>query len=729
MKRNTRYQAVGYKKLALVIIFLTFLSEKRIPAQINSGQISLPGRSMSSVQTIRVDSLTGTPASLSNINHPVDADSPENMAREYLSNYADQFGMTNDLSDLHIRSVKETRAGYRIHFDQFVDDIQVYNASVVVSINRNNQIVFIMNHYKPIKNVSGSLAATKTPVNSISTINGDHEDSIKDSKTIVYFGEHGAKYAKLLNIVSKDGVKTREIVVDPVNAEILEDTDMILYNKKTHDHKSKQLKVTGMVYDPDPVTLMQAEYGIYGLLDDFDKSTNLLDSLLVSVHLPDIDYNSETQTYNLAGHYAAIVDQQAPFSGLHSQKSPEFNFTRSDSSFEAVNVYYHIDKSMRYINEELGYTVMPYQYPGGVRFDPHALENKVNARYQDGYLYFGSPNGYVDLGEDCAVILHELGHGIHDWITDGNLSNREGLSEGSGDYWAQSYIRSLNLRNQADPGYNWFVCWGGQPRWQNPYLRKTESEFLYNVELSGINEIDGQIWSSALMLIYDIIGKENTDKLFLEALSMTSRFSIQRDAAYAFLQADRDLFNGAHLDIILNVFTKKGYLLPENVFAVTQNSGHAPLRIQFSDLLLLPDQDQVIYEWDFNGDYVIDSYDPDPDWTYNNPGIYSPCLTISYKSFRATFENHNHIHVFDQETALQFDNSKNLAIIMPSHSLKLSRSFTIETWIRPVDLDKPKFLHSRIFSRFSLFLEILGSTESNYNPNSLLLTIKTENGN
>ena len=29
--------------------------------------------------------------------------------------------------------------------------------------------------------------------------------------------------------------------------------------------------------------------------------------------------------------------------------------------------------------------------------------------------------GGVDDAEDMDVILHELGHGLHDWITNGNL--------------------------------------------------------------------------------------------------------------------------------------------------------------------------------------------------------------------------------------------------------------------------------------------------------------------
>ena len=43
------------------------------------------------------------------------------------------------------------------------------------------------------------------------------------------------------------------------------------------------------------------------------------------------------------------------------------------------------------------------------------------------------------------VIIHELGHAIHDWVTGENLSQVNGLSEGTGDYFAQSYSRAYGL--------------------------------------------------------------------------------------------------------------------------------------------------------------------------------------------------------------------------------------------------------------------------------------------
>ena len=151
---------------------------------------------------------------------------------------------------------------------------------------------------------------------------------------------------------------------------------------------------------------------------------------------------------------------------MHTNSTSDFFFTRSNDSFEAVNTYFHIDNSMRWINDSLGFDLTPFQYVGGVRFDPHGLNGDDNSHYipATGSIAFG--DGGVDDAEDLGVVLHELGHGIHDWITSGGLSQVEGLSEGSCDYWCTSYIRSTGYWTPAYPAYNWVFIWDGHnPFW------------------------------------------------------------------------------------------------------------------------------------------------------------------------------------------------------------------------------------------------------------------------
>ena len=364
-------------------------------------------------------------------------------------------------------------------------------------------------------------------------------------------------------------------------------------------------------------------------------------------------------------------------------------------------------------------------------FDPHAMEGKTNARYSRSWqiLCFGSPENYVDLGEDYAVILHELGHGIHDWITGGNLSNNEGLSEGSADYWSQSYTRSLGYSKPGDSQYDQFVLWGGQPAWNGSCLRVTNYQGHYPEDLTGNIHIDGQMWSSSLMSIYDRIGKDATDRLFLETLSMLGRGANQRDAANAFIQADKDLYNGEHLDVITDVFISRGYLKSIITFRSDVQTGHAPLSVQFSDSLI---NDQVrinSWEWDFDNDGIVDSYAPDPKWTYNQAGEYSVFLKVSDGIKEYEFSREHYIQVFNGESALAFSGKDSYVYCQTDNKLNLSNAFTAKAWIKPNGWGSKKDCSARIISKLNLFLSLVGKENRRFSKNSVVLYLRLEGSN
>ncbi|MCP4250940.1 MAG: peptidase, partial [bacterium] len=242
-----------------------------------------------------------------------------------------------------------------------------------------------------------------------------------------------------------------------------------------------------------------------------------LNGELINMVLPDIDLTGGI--HSLVGPWAEILDYDAPFKGTFSQAGSAFDFNRFEDAFEAANTYWQIDNYMRYMNVTLGLDVRPYQYPGGVQFDPHGFNGADNSSYSSGSgrLQFGE--GGVDDAEDADVIIHELGHGIHDWVTAGGLSQVNGLSEGTGDYFAQSYSRSLDLWSPGDPQYHWVFSWDGHnPFWPG---RTTDYFGVYPDDLTGSIHTDGQIWSTCNMLIWDAIGRMKTDKAFWAGLGMT----------------------------------------------------------------------------------------------------------------------------------------------------------------------------------------------------------------
>ncbi len=161
----------------------------------------------------------------------------------------------------------------------------------------------------------------------------------------------------------------------------------------------------------------------------------------------------------------------------------------------------------------------------------------------------------MDDAEDADVIIHELGHGLHDWLANG-VSNGDGLSEGTGDYFANSYTRHLELLTPSDPEYFWVFKWDGHnPCWQG---RVTNYGGTY--PSGSAPHTRGQHWSTAMMKIWDEVGGQETDVLMIEGLAMTNSGTQQPAAAQAVLQAAFDLgYSIAHRQFIFDTFTAKGY--------------------------------------------------------------------------------------------------------------------------------------------------------------------------
>ena len=544
--------------------------------------------------------------------------SPLATARTFLSDYASDLGIRNDLADINLTAERETPGGYRLRFTQVTAGYPVYRSDIVVSINHKNQVVMLQNGYQPLpRNFQPELRIPEQAAFDLARqyleLSGQ-PDALRSSLEILVVDENPALVYNIFLRSFERQLGEWEVLVDAGNGNILQARNITI-NETGY----------GYVFDPDPVTRSQSQYGNGGLEDNNDNDHPDLTAQLVDVELNDLFMNGGQ--YTLESPYASIVDVEGPWLGDFSQTSSDFHATRSQNLFEAVNVFHHIDHSMRYINDTLNFNVWPFMYGGGVQFDPHGLNGDLNAHYSwDGYVAFGTPSGSVDLGEDHAVVLHELGHGIHHWITDGGLSQEDGLSEGCADFWAQSYTRSLGFFEPGDTQYDWFSIWGF-----NPYLRVTNFSGHYPESLNGSVHHDGQLWSSSLMSIYDEIGKTATDRIFWEGMSSTGGNSDQMDAAWAVMQADLDLYDGEHLPVVGTVFLDRGYIDEPLVadFGADQTGLEPGMTVQFSDLSISVLGPVISWEWDLDGDGVTDSTDPEPTWTYNMPGLYTVSMTIS----------------------------------------------------------------------------------------------------
>lgn len=503
--------------------------------------------------TERIGVESGVPRALYNVNRPVTPGEPETMAREYLTAEHRRLRLADPaLGDIVHRATRRGPAGTTVRFEQNVQGIPVMGPDLAVTLDRRNRVTFVSNGYQPgisVPSMVPAVSAASARASAAAWLAVDGALAHETTRLVVVpDGKQGrlAWHVQMVPATSPSG--DWEILVDAATGQVFGAADRAHY-----------VNGSGYVFDPDPLGTAHATYGATGYGDGSDATTAQLDAARSSRTLTGLT-DIGGGTIKLSGPYAQIVDIESPFKGLFTQASTTFDFTRNQDGFEAATAYYHIDRIMRHVNVTLGLSAMPFQYAGGARFDPSGLNGQDNSHYlpSTGELAFGE--GGVDDAEDADVVIHELGHGLHDWLTIGGISQVNGLSEGLGDYVAQSYSRSLGQWASNEAPYHWVFSWDGHNEFWGG--RITNYGALYPGGLTGAIHTDGQIWSSCLMKIWNDVGRDKTDAAVLAGIAMTNSASTQNDAAQAVLQAAVALgFTSTEIGSFVTHFQATGYTL------------------------------------------------------------------------------------------------------------------------------------------------------------------------
>ncbi|WP_313919096.1 M4 family metallopeptidase [Tahibacter sp.] len=474
----------------------------------------------------------GIPATLYTPDFTARVGSPHAMALEYLAARGAQLGLdASAVAGLRVASERIDGGIGVVRVQQQAQGLPVYGSDIVVSTAADGRVIFVANDA-----VSGIADIDATPtlqaataVDLAAAYLGGQPLRAQSTELNVHVADGRTHLVWRARITSSDvGTGGWDILVDAHDGSVLRAASTT-YN----------VDGTGTVFRPDPLSSARAAATDPGYADNNNADSPQFTAQLFSVALRDITLAGGQ--HSLTGPYASCWQWEAPNdAACPVQASGNFSVTRSALTFDAVNVYYHVDAFLRYVNLTLGVAAMPTRhYPGGVRYDAHGEDGADNSHYNSGTgeLVFGE--GDVDDAQDADVVIHELGHGIHDWVTNGGLSQQQGLSEGVGDYLAQAYSRDFpNQWTPADAAYNWVFNFDGHaPTLWAGRVTNWHIGHSYPGNLGSSIHLQGQYWASCNIVARDAIGGVAMDKAFLAGLSMTNGSSNQKAAAQAVINA------------------------------------------------------------------------------------------------------------------------------------------------------------------------------------------------
>ena len=469
-------------------------------------------------------------------------------ARAHISN------LQNKQTAIQLTFSQISPGGYHYTFCQTYAGIPVFASNVTVNVSRKNMVYSI---FDDSYDISGW---------NVNTTDFNYQDvGAYQAYLKQYFATGATATAK--QVIAFDTTQNAPILCYEVTLrgamgherDVLVAPGMILYEHDICMHRSAPAiqtdsLVTGMVFNPYPLTTAHVfYYAPYMGHDSAYQNYNDSDTYQLNVQREQksfyADYNAGV--FSLQNQYVQLVQLGGGPAPVTST-TPTFNFTRSQTGFLDVMVFYHLNVIRDYVHS-LGFNaadtlIMP---------DSHALAADEDYFAEPNHIYYGT--GGVPDCQDADVIVHEYTHFLS-WNSNhsngpGSSLQRNSIDEGSADYDASSYSASID----TFAWYNMFTWDGHNEYWPGRLVNDpTVYPNLPNAPgLQGIYKYS-VIWSSSLMQIWFAIGRGPADSLFFQTLYGLGGNITLPDAAQQYIKADSLLFNGKYHCTITDIFNQHG---------------------------------------------------------------------------------------------------------------------------------------------------------------------------
>ena len=290
------------------------------------------------------------------------------------------------------------------------------------------------------------------------------------------------------------------LMIDAKTGQILNVIDLLKYS-------------TGKVriFDPNP-TISSGDITL----------SKMTSESTLSKYLREEDINNINDPVNgifiLAGKYVKMKELESP--SFTEPKSPngEFIYNLNDRKFLCANAYYHIDKFLNYLVNDVQLTEFS---DFSIPIDPQGVDGEDNSHYDpvDKYIAFGE-DGVPDAS-DGQVVVHELCHALFDHINPGFDNARAGNNEGNADTGAAIYFDDKHFNPNRTRGLMmpWDASPFGTPQASWPGRRYDMNWRFDQPEYTNVTDPHktGQLICSTVFELYRKMGGDSENSLVKQA--------------------------------------------------------------------------------------------------------------------------------------------------------------------------------------------------------------------
>ncbi len=486
--------------------------------------------------------------------------------------------------EVQIKLIHQVESFYGFHytFQQYFQDLPIYGTEIKISLDKKGQVLSLIENSYDLSNIKLPFQEKSSPQQIARTSREflTQKDILAQSspQQVLFFPNEKTAIRCVQVKAAGPGqpITTQYLITDKGTAIFEQAVDLYcqtapssstpscqhpahntgLWTSPSAQPESKAacIMVTGKgnAFMPNPLSSAGVSYG-GNYIDNNDANNAALEAELVEVEMQVCLENDE---FSLQSQYITFQDINFPYDKPPVVSgTPNFYYNRSQPGFEFVNTYFHINAFQNYI-QALDYDLS--QLKQSIRIDPRSTtplgdDNSV-FQPQNGNPQILYGPGNIDDAEDAEVVIHEYGHALS-YFANGNnrlSAEREGLEEGLADYFSTSYSRNL-----SEFGWETVFDWDAG---NFGFDRSANSTKRYPDDVNGEKYNDCEIWSSTLMDIWEVLGREKTDLIALGSLYQYTATTNLKAAANILIAMERAIYQGAYFDQMAPSLIARGLL-------------------------------------------------------------------------------------------------------------------------------------------------------------------------